>query len=118
MRRWRWLFVVLGVGIYWSVTGREIYLAHTEPRPMYFTWWNACILTIPWSGMLPESALSMAIQTTLGAILNGILYALFVLWFTRWVSLRPRKLTPEALDYEDGPQGALAECDKRAGKSE
>ena len=109
----RWAVIVVGLATYWSLVGREIAVARVTDDPKNFGWFDAIFLTMPW-GLLPflggdppresERAWMTAI-TAAGAMLNGLLFASFVLW----VSRRRHPRTQPARDYEDGPHGAIQE---------
>src|SRR5262245_4624758 len=110
MRCRRWLVIAIPILPYWTLVGQEIVTARENAGDV-FAWLFVTILTLPWSIIpafvfdpSPENERAWLTVITIGsANLNGLLYALFVLWVTR----RRSNLSQASRDYLDGPLGAV-----------
>src|SRR4051812_9493809 len=93
MRRVRWAIIGVGLAAYWTAVGHEVMSARQATRDRYlgFEWIAAGALTLPWSCLsdVPpkqappdERALLTGVNVG-GAAVNGLLFAVLVLWLTR-----------------------------------
>jgi hypothetical protein len=107
----RWAFTASGLAVYWAVVGWQIVGAWNDQCTKALAGTMPWVLTLPWSLIaslvyVPSAEnenLWLTISTISGALLNGLLFALFIRWMTR----ERRRRSELASDYCEGPGGSV-----------